>query len=253
MSLQLSINDTANGGDFVATVSGITGGSVQLYYQPLEVEPLLVNTWHSIGSPITVNGTINASMPAIGYYWFRAEQTNGGAVTQSNFVRAVIKGANRALYAQCGDAIQARLQDAITAGAFPGITDPSRVKQVYEYIPEVFPANVPGIAVVVNGRKLPLGGSNEEDDKAFPIQIVVATRGTSNTPVRDEDVYFSWQEAVESLFLHQRMFEIIKSGIPINTDNDISYPDAVNFLKQNYQDVRVALQVNIKLREPRGP
>lgn len=250
MALVITVTDQGNGGGVVVAVTGITGtSSVQDYRQALDA-----TGWTAFGSPISADGNVSGTV-ATGYYWWRAERTASFplSVTQSNFVRQVVRGADDALYQQIADSIVARLRDAISANAFPGITDTTRVKQVYEYIPEVFPANVPGIAVVTNGKKLSVNKDSEYDYKAFPVQIVCATRGTSNTPVRGTDPYFVWQEAIESLFLHQRMYDIVKNGVELNYDNDISYPDAVQFLKQNYQDVRVALQVNVFITEPRGP
>lgn len=251
MAATISIQDLATDRDIALTVSGMDAfHSLDVYY--LKVDEDSPNDWTLLDT-LTANGTTNYVLPANGYYWFYGKDLSiFTGEFELNFARGLCSS-GAAIYDQIVDCVVARLQDSINSSGFPRITDPLRVVSSYVYDPIVFTANVPGIAVIGNGRKIPMGGNNEEDDKGYPVMVICADRATSNTPRRAGDDYYLWQERIEQLFEHKRMPSVTKDGITIVWDVDISYPETVQFIQQNYHDVRVALQLNVKTREARTP
>jgi len=247
MAVSIAVADAASDRDVNVTVTGITGvDTCEVFYQQtIEDDP---SAWTSLGI-IFANGSYTYELPANGYYWFYG-RTSDGNIT--NLARTVVSSGD-AVYHQIVNAVVARIQDSINASGFNRITDPLRVVSSYVYEPAVFTANVPGIAVVGNGKKIPLAGTNEEDDKGYPVLIICADRANSNTPRRADDDYYAWQEQLEALFEHKRMPTVTKDGIQVVWDVDVSYPETVEFIRQNYHDVRVALVLTVKTREARNP
>jgi hypothetical protein len=246
MAVTIAVQDLATDRDVSITVAGLVAlQTVEIYY--LKTDEDTPSAWTSLAT-ISANGTSSRVMPSNGYFWFYGLLSSG----ITNLARSVVSSGD-AIYHQIVDAVVARIQDSINASGFPRITDPTRVVSSYVYDPVVFTANVPGIAVMGNGKKIPLGGTNEEDDKGYPVLIICADRATSNTPRRSDDDYYIWQERLEQLFENKRMPSVVKDGIDIVFNVDVSFPDTVEFVRQNYHDVRVALQLTVKTREARNP
>jgi len=250
MPWTLAIENEATDRDYTFTVAGIVPPlTIELYYSKVDEDA--PGDWTLAYSGASASETL--TVPVNGYYWFYAKIFDTLVLDSiTNFVRVAITSGEYSVYDQIVNAVTARLQDSVSAGGFPRITDPARVVSSYQYIPAVFTANVPGIAVVGNGNKIGKGGTNEEDDKIYPVLVICADRANVNTPRRGEtDPYYLWQERIEQLFEHKRIPTVMQNGIPIVGDVDISYPETVQFILQTYHDVRVALQLGVQTREAR--
>lgn len=250
MALAIEVVDAQNGGDVDVLVSGINAGAtVQVYRQSFEDG----SSWVAFGSPTSSDPTETVSDTVQpGYYWWHAIEDNGGVLSLSNMVKQVVRSASQPVLKQIIDAVVTRLQDAADANALPNILS-TNIKACYEYSPGAALVNYPGILVMSTDKKVALGGLDTLDDFAYPVVILALDTGNNLKPVEADDPYYRWHETIEKLFIMNRMNEVERSNEPVVYKLDFTYPKTIEFLMNNYQHIRVGLQLNVTTREDRSP
>lgn len=235
MSVTLAMADNADGGGFVATITGSGGGVIGLVrFDPAE------NVAYSAGVR-SGNGTISGTTTPGVYWWWAIEL----ATAVSNVLPKAITRSTTAIYDLCLEAIKQTINLNIVSGDIPGLVGVARQRKLrLDSLSECLPC-----AVVLPSNPSMEPVTNERDQLTYPCQVIIVDQespqadddDTANTP------YHLINERIRRLFSQQRL-----AGVTSVDVCRVQLGNHFEWLNNGYDLVQSVILVNCLTREPRG-
>lgn len=237
----LAVSDNADGTGGVATVTNAdANASITIYSQAVDGD-LGTATWVSRGTR-TGNGTVNLSITATGFYWFKAVATRSGGSSVSNLVYAAITGASESVWFQILAAVQARVQGLSLSGVSSSNIDVRKV-------PSDRNLTLPGIVICgLKEAAPPLQGTVNLDDVIYPVLIgCIEADNQESTLTANLNRHTLWRQTIRRSFHAQPRL----AGVPTVINSFVEPSELCSFDGWRNNKWASGLIVRFTSREPR--
>ena len=206
MAVTISVTDSADGGNAVATISGATGANtVKVYYAPATLTPGSIAI--TLGGTRAGDGTVSLALGSVGNWFVWATEQNLFNLSVSNFwsLQTTLAGTSSVYYSILA-AVQTQIQALNLTGIANNVilkklptTEDFNVGATYTW-----PASVVAPGVGQREQMYREGSTNQSNDLGYPVSIVLLDNDNrSQTANFDRDLL--WRQKIIRQFEHKAL------------------------------------------------
>lgn len=206
MAVTISVTDSADGGNAVATISGATGANtVNVNYVPATLTPGALTT--TLGGTRSGDGTVSLALGSVGNWFVWATEHNLFTITVSNFwsLQTTLAGASSVYYSILA-AVRSQIQALNLTGIANNVvlkklptTDDFNIGAVYTW-----PACVVAPGVGLRETMYREGSTNMSNDLGYPVSVVLLDNDNrSQSASFDRDLL--WRQKIVRQFEHKAL------------------------------------------------
>lgn len=206
MAITLSVVDSADGGNAVATIAGTSGNpTVDVYYVPATVTPGSITPLS--GGTRSGNGAVNLALGSVGNWFLWAVEDNliGDVVSNFWFLQTTNSGTTSVYYSILA-AVQTQIQGLSLAGIASNVilkkiptTDDFNVGGANDY-----PACIVAPGLAMRETMFREGSTNQSNDIGYPVSVVLLDNDNGNQTANfNRDLL--WRQRIIRQFEHKAL------------------------------------------------